>query len=224
MFQARNRLTIGSLCLVFWLATGFVMAGDEPAQETEPASLDIGDMVPGFEGQSDQGKTWKSSEFVGKDFLVVYFYPADFTTGCTKQAELWRDNMNALAETGVKVVGVSGDSTENHKWFKEAWKLNYTLLADEEGQIAKKFGVPVNPRGGKVRPHGSDRKPLTDDAGNPLILERKVTLARWTFVIGKDGKILYKNTLVNPAKDSEQVLEFLKSREEPQSEQSPSLN
>jgi peroxiredoxin Q/BCP len=131
--------------------------------------------------------------------------------------------MNALAEKGVKVVGVSGDSAENHRLFKQAWKLNYTLLADEEGQIANKFGVPVSPRGGIVRPRGSDRKPLTDDAGNPLTLERKVTLARWTFVIGTDGKILYKNTQVNPAKDSQQVMEFLKSREQPESDQSRCL-
>jgi hypothetical protein len=93
MFQTRMVFAIGS-CLGFWLATGFAMADDE-LQEAKPVSLEIGDLAPGFEGQNDQGKTWTSSEFVGKDFLVIYFYPADFTTGCTRQAEPLGDSPGA---------------------------------------------------------------------------------------------------------------------------------
>jgi thioredoxin-dependent peroxiredoxin len=218
MFQASKIVKLGSISrisLAVWFATGVVLAAEEPVQNDKPVPLEVGDLAPAFEGQNDQGMKWKSSDSVGKKFIVLYFYPADFTTGCTKQAELWRDNMNALADKGVAVVGVSGDSVENHKLFKQAWKLNFPLLADEEGSIAEQFGVPVNHRGGQVRPHGPDRKPLTDDLGNPLVLERKATLARWTFLIGPDGKILYKNTKVNPAQDSQQVMDFLENLKEP---------
>lgn len=216
MIHVSKFYSFASLSLAVWFTTGLVPA-DEALQTEHSVAIEVGDAAPVFTGQNDQGQEWKLSEVQGESLVVVYFYPADFTTGCTRQAELWRDNMNALSEKGVKVVGISGDSVENHKLFKEAWKLNFTLIADEEGQIAKRFGVPVNQRGGKVRPRGPDRKPLIDDLGNPVVLERKVTFSRWTFLIGKDGKILYKNTRVNPAKDSQQVLDFIQSLEKTES-------
>lgn len=178
------------------------------ADDAAEVNLEVGDVAPLFESLDENGESWKLDEHVGKKFIVVYFYPADFTTGCTRQAEAWRDNLNALTDAGVEVVGVSGDSVLNHKLFKDNWKLNFTLLADGEAQIPQKFGVPVR-GGGRVRPRGPDRKPLLDAAGEPLQLERKATFDRWTFVIDKEGKIAYKNTKVNPAKDSEQVLEFI---------------
>lgn len=213
MYQTRMFVKRGLIGLTMLLATAFV-AADKPESETPPVMLEVADTAPVFEGDDDQGKRWKSSDFVGKKHVVVYFYPADFTTGCTKQAELWRDNLNALVGDDVEVIGVSGDAVQNHKLFKEAWKLNFTLLADTDGEIAKKFGVPSR-RGGKVRPRGPDRKLLTDDEGKPLLLERKATLFRWTFVIGKDKKIAYKNTRVIPSKDSQRVLKFLGKLKEP---------
>ena len=193
-----------SLVIAAVLSAGGVLADDKPV------NLDVGDKAPVFQGDADSGKTWKSTDNVGKKYLVLYFYPADFTTGCTRQAKLWRDNMNTLAKKGVNVVGVSGDSVLNHKLFKQTWKLNFTLLADENAKIANRFGVPTR-RGGRVRPRGPDRKPLIDGDGRPLTLERKATFARWTFVIGKDGKVLYKNKRVRPASDSKKVLEFIES-------------
>jgi len=182
------------------------------AEETK-VDLKVGSVAPSFIGTDDQGKAWKSSDHVGKKIVVVYFYPADFTAGCTKQAESWRDNMNAVVAKGVEVIGVSGDEVMNHKLFKEVWKLNFTLLADGEAAIAKQFGVPAR-GGGKVRPRGPDRQILLDEAGEPIVLERKATFARWTFVIGKAGTIVYKNAKVNPAKDSLQVLEFIDGLDE----------
>ena len=89
--------------------------------------------------------------------------------------------------------------------FKEHEKLNFTLLADEKGDLAKKFGVPVAP-GAEVRAKLADKKLVT--------LKREVTMARWTFIIGKDGKILYKNTKVNPVEDSKQVAAIIEKLEE----------
>ena len=203
------------------LTAGFLFAEEESPKEAKPVQLEVGDQAPAFEGQNDEGKTWTSRDSVGKKYVVLYFYPADFTTGCTTQAKLWRDNLNVLAERGVEVVGVSGDSARSHALFKKAWSLNFPLLADEEAKIAKQFGVTIHERAAKLRPRGPDQKPLLDEAGNPLLLERKVTFARWTFLIGKEGKILYKNTRVNPAKDSQQILEFLETLNEPASQASP---
>ena len=205
--MARISLFCTSLAI---LAAGTAgLAEDKAAGSKKPVNLEVDDQSPAFEGTDDYGKKWRSRD-VGKKYLVVYFYPADFTTGCTRQAVTWRDNVNALKANDVEVVGVSADSVRNHRLFRDAWKLNFTLLADEDGAIAKKFGVPVR-RGGRVRPRGPDRKSLTDENGKPIVLERKATFARWTFVIGKVGNVLYKNTRVRPAQDSKQVLELIKT-------------
>jgi len=177
-------------------------AADEPKKE-----LQVGATAPEFEAIDDQGQTWLSSEHVGSKYLVVYFYPGDFTPGCTKQAQIVRDNMNKLKEAGIEVVGVSGDAAETHALFKKAQMLNFTLLADASGNLAKQFGVPLN-AGGEVK--------AKDAEGKVVTLKREVTAARWTFIIGKDGKVLYKNTKVNPAEDSKQVVAFIESLEKKQ--------
>ena len=71
--------------------------------DQKPAELKVGDPAPTFEATDDQGKTFKSSDVVGKKVLVVYFYPADLTGGCTKQACGFRDDMSKLADKGVEV-------------------------------------------------------------------------------------------------------------------------
>ena len=201
-----------------WLVAVLVVCGAIPAaEEAQPVvksdavktvDLAVGEAAPAFKGTDDRGQAWDSAEHVGKNYTVIYFYPADFTGGCIKQAETFRDTMNQLTEQGVTVIGISGDSVKNHQLFKAAWKLNYTLLADEAGNIADKFGVPKQ-AGGQVMPHGPDRKPLLNEAGDKFRIERQATFARWTFLIGKDGKVLYKNTKVIPANDAKQVLEFI---------------
>lgn len=160
------------------------------------ADLKVGDPAPTFSAPDDTGKAWKSSDHVGKKIVVVYFYPADMTGGCTKQACGFRDDMKKLTDQGVEVVGVSGDSVRNHQLFKKAEMLNFTLLADEDGSVAKAFGVPVGPGGEITR---------TID-GKEEVLKRGVTAKRWTFVIGKDGKIVSKNTEVKAADDSKAIL------------------
>lgn len=160
--------------------------------------LKVGDAAPVFQSTDDQGKTWKSDDHVGKKIIVVYFYPADLTGGCTKQACGFRNDMAKLGDKGIEVIGVSGDSVKNHQIFKDVHKLNFTLLADEDGSVAKKFGVPLK-AGGVAK--------VKDADGKPLELTRGVTAARWTFVIGKDGKIAYKNTKVDAANDSKAIME-----------------
>jgi peroxiredoxin Q/BCP len=183
-------------------ATILLLAGSLSAQDEKKVDLSVGDTAPTFSATDDQGKPWKTTDLVGKKFVVVYFFPADFTSGCRAQAQKFRDNMNALNEKGIEIIGISGDSVITHAHFKKAEKLNFTLLADEDGSIAKQFGVPLG-KGGEVRAKDSD--------GNPLVLKRAVTAARWTFIIGMDGKIAYKNTKVNPTEDSKQVAAFIEN-------------
>jgi peroxiredoxin Q/BCP len=171
------------------------LRGDEP----EKVELKVGDEAPEFTATDDTGEEWKSEDHVGKKVIVVYFYPADFTLGCTAQACGFRDDMTDLSDKDVEVVGVSGDSAENHKLFKEHHKLNFTLLADEEGKLAKSFGVPMRD-GGEVTVKELDGK----------VISRGVTTARWTFVIDKDGKIAYKNEKVVAKDDSKEILKLIK--------------
>jgi thioredoxin-dependent peroxiredoxin len=181
---------------------------DNPTEDAKAAELAVKDPAPAFESRDDQGKIWKSGDHVGKEFVVIYFFPADFTPGCRAQARSFRDNMNQLAADGITVVGISGDSVGNHELFKKTEKLNFTLLADEDGSVAKKFGVPLG-KGGEVMPKDDQKKPMMDAEGQPIVLRRGVTAARWTFIIGRDGKIAYKNTKVIPAQDSKQVAAFI---------------
>jgi peroxiredoxin Q/BCP len=108
--------------------------------------------------------------------------------------------MKPLTDKGVEVIGISGDSMKNHQLFKEVHKLNFTFLADEDGAIAKKFGVPLKDGG---------TFPTKDLKGNDVILKRGVTASRWTFVIDKNGKIAHLNTKVNAAEDGKQILEVV---------------
>lgn len=157
--------------------------------------LNVGDKAPVFTTYDDKGKQWKSGDIVGSKHLVVYFYPAAMTGGCTKQACAFRDDKSKLTKLNAVVVGVSGDKPEGLSHFKKAENLNFTLLSDEKGDLAQKFGVPFG-KGGVIE---------REVDGQKVILSRGVTSKRWTFVISKDGKVVYKNDKVNAAKDSHAV-------------------
>lgn len=181
--------------------TETVCADEKPAAEKSDTMVNVGDTAPAFEAPDDLGKIWKSSDHVGRKVLVVYFYPADLTGGCTKQACAFRDHRDELSKAGIEVVGVSGDSPENHQLFKKLHSLNFTLLADEEGKVARAFGVPVR-----------DGATITKQVdGVDRVLTRGVTAARWTFVIGLDGKVIHKKTVVDAASDSADVLQAVKA-------------
>ncbi len=179
---------------------GLAMSLAAGRAEAQNAALSVGDRAPTFEAVADDGQVWRSEEHVGRSILVVYFYPAAMTDGCTKQACSFRDNRSQLQDLGAEVVGVSGDRLDNLRAFKGSNMLNFPLLSDTEGSIARAFGVPLRQGGTITR---------TVD-GRELALTRDVTAARWTFIIGRDGKIAYKETQVDPAGDGEAVVAALR--------------
>jgi len=106
--------------------------------------LKEGDKAPDFclKGIDENGE---EKEFCLKDFrgskLILYFYPKDDTPGCTTEACDFRDNLNVLAGKGYKVVGVSPDSVNSHKKFREKYGLNFPLLSDPDKKVAEAYGA-----------------------------------------------------------------------------------
>jgi len=178
-------------------------AADEKKEKAVPK---VGDPAPQFTLQDDQGKEWNSADHYGKKIVVLYFYPADMTGGCTKQACGYRDELGELNNAGVEVVGISGDSVKNHQFFKKAHKLNFTLLADPKGEAAEKFGVPYT--------LGEKSFEATAGDGTKETLIRTATTQRWTIVVDKDGKVAMKRDLkaegTEAGKDPEVVKAFVK--------------
>ena len=104
--------------------------------------LKIGDKMPAFEVQDQDGKTVKSEDFIGKGRkTIIYFYPKDNTTGCTAEACSLRDNYAALTAAGYNVVGVSKDSAKSHFGFRSKYDLPFTLLADTSTKMLQDFGA-----------------------------------------------------------------------------------
>jgi thioredoxin-dependent peroxiredoxin len=195
----RKWLLVASLGIVSWS----ILCGDGHAQ-----SLQVGDFVPEFEAQSDDGEVWKLREKLGRRMMVLFFYQSDFSFCCTRQAERYRDAQRELAMLDVDLVGISCDSQESHQLFKLAHALNYPLLSDQDGSIARQLGVPLR-AGGKAMAHDTFGKSLTDANGEALHFTRDWTAARWTFVIGKDGRVLHRDTRVSPIGDSKRVAEVI---------------
>lgn len=182
-----------ALCASFSLA---LFSGAASAQQADEPGLDVGELAPEFEAVADNGEVWRSSEARDGKLLVVYFYPAAMTGGCTTQACLFRDNRSKLLDMGAEVVGVSGDRVANLRAFKGANRLNFPLLSDTTGAIAAAFGVPVGDGGTITR----------NVDGEEITLTRDVTTSRWTFIIGKDGRIVYKGIDVDPEGDTAAVI------------------
>jgi len=102
--------------------------------------LKIGDRMPDFEVQDQNGGTVSSKDLLGRK-TIVYFYPKDNTSGCTAEACNLRDNYEVLKANGYNVVGVSKDSVASHKRFAEKYDLPFTLLSDPSTGMLQAFGA-----------------------------------------------------------------------------------
>jgi peroxiredoxin Q/BCP len=126
-----------------------------------------GDIVPDFELPDQDGTKRSLSDLLGNGPVVLFFYPAAMTPGCTKEACHFRDIGAEFEAAGVQRVGISRDSVRRQKQFADKHTFDYPLLSDEDGTVADIFGVSRNGLLGKLGP-----------------------VKRWTFAIGKDQRVV----------------------------------
>lgn len=190
--QAMKRFSITITIITLALMSTF-------AQEK---NVKVGDYIKDFEALDEQGKKWNSKNLPDDSYLVVYFYPAAMTGGCTKQACAYRDDKSELEDLNALVIGISGDEVNNLELFKKAHNLNFTLLSDPDGRLAELFGVPVNK---------AEKSIVRTVEGNEYTLKRQATISRWTYIINSEGKVIYKSSEVDAANDSKNVIEVLRN-------------
>ena len=140
--------------------------------------------APEFNLPDQTGKYHSLAEYAGK-WLILYFYPADDTPGCTTEACGFRDDYKILAERGLHVVGISKDSVKSHAKFAEKYHLNFPLLADENKEVLKAYGAWNN----KV-----------------MFGKEYFGTIRKTFLINPAGEIIKEYPKVSPAGHSAAIL------------------
>jgi len=169
---------------------------------TASAQVSLGEKVSKFSATDQNGSKWAlKKEMKSVEYMVIYFYPAAFTGGCTKQACTYRDQKAELDGVNAGLIGVSGDSPETLKLFALEHQLNFTLLSDESGELAELFGVP----------HSEGETIQREINGKTFDLSRGSTIKRWTFILDNKGILIYKDAEVNAAEDSKKVMEFISS-------------
>ena len=104
-------------------------------------AIQIGDKLPSFKATKQDGTAFDSQEVNHKP-VVIYFYPKDFTPGCTTQACGFRDAYQDFQDLGAEVIGISGDSATSHQNFQQKYKLPFILLSDADRKLRRLFGVP----------------------------------------------------------------------------------
>lgn len=168
---------------LFLLCTLFTLSVSQLKAQS-PKHLAVGDNAPAFSLTDQYGKTFNLSDHIGKDILVVYFYPKDESMVCTKEACAFRDSFDAFTKAGAKVIGINGGTIASHKAFSEHYKLPFTLLSDPGNKVYNLFGVK-----GKMFFTG-----------------------RETFVIDLKGKIVYQHEAMLQGKEhADDALTFIKA-------------
>ena len=150
-----------------------------------------GQALPKFQLSDSDGNIVKSNELKGKK-LVIYFYPKDFTPGCTIEADEFSKDYNKFQKVGIEIIGISKDDVESHKKFCIKMKIPYTLLADTETKVSKIFGV-----WGKKKFMGREYMGIN----------------RSTFLVNENGKIFKVFEKVKAKGHSKEVLEAYASVE-----------
>jgi peroxiredoxin Q/BCP len=126
--------------------------------------MEKGDLAGDFELQDETGAPRRLSEFLAKGRVVLFFYPAAMSAGCTRESCHFRDLAGEFAAARGQRIGISHDSVAKQRQFAERHSLGYPLLSDADGTVARQFGV--NTRFGII------------------------PVKRWTFVIGSDGRVI----------------------------------
>lgn len=137
----------------------------------------------------DQNEEIRSLADYKGEFILLYFYPKDMTTGCTLEAQGFRNRSNLLNKLGIQVLGVSGDSVESHKKFADANKINFPLLADVDKKVIGKYAVWVE---------------------KSIYGKTYMGIQRDSFLIDKEGKIIKHYVKVSPADHPTEVIKDVK--------------
>lgn len=148
-------------------------------------TLEKGDPAPDFDLPTDAGGRVTSAALRGRPY-VLYFYPKDDTSGCTKEAIGFTERYPELRKLGVEVVGVSKDSAASHDRFKKKYGLAFPLAADEEGKLVEAFGSWVE---------------------KSMYGRKYMGIDRSTFLVGADGRIVRAWRGVKVPGHVEEVLE-----------------
>jgi peroxiredoxin Q/BCP len=144
---------------------------------------EIGKPAPDFNLTTGDGSQVSLKDFKGK-WVVLYFYPKDFTSGCTMEARNFQRDLAKYNDADAVILGVSVDTAQSHKDFCAKEGLNFKLLADPDGKVSTEYGSVMDYKGSKLA-------------------------ARNTFIINPKGEIAKVYTGVKPAEHSEQVLKDL---------------
>jgi peroxiredoxin Q/BCP len=148
--------------------------------------LEEGTAAPDFSMRDAKGKVFKLSDLKGKKNAVVYFYPKDFTPGCTTEATEFTRDYKQFVDAGIEIVGISPDDEESHDKFRAKMGIPYPLVADTQKEVSKKYGV----------------------YGLKSFMGREyMGVNRSTFLVDKTGKIVKVFKKVKPAGHSKEVLE-----------------
>ncbi len=147
--------------------------------------LDVGTTVPDMTLMDDKGNQVRLADLKGKPY-ILYFYPADDTPGCTKEACSFRDNYHAFRRAGVEVYGVSADTAESHAAFRDKYNLPFPLLVDEGHKLADALGA-----WGEKNNYG----------------KKSIGMLRVTYAVGPDGTVQRAYPKVKP---DEHALEILR--------------
>ena len=124
------------------LVIGFAWNALELSEgEMKMTKLAVGDAAPDFSATTFDGHRIRLSDYHGQRGIVLFFYPKDGTSVCTKEACAFRDSYEKFSEAGVEVIGVSSDSDESHRTFAKQNKLSFPLISDADGSLQKAFGV-----------------------------------------------------------------------------------
>ena len=150
-------------------------------------TVQAGDPAPDFTLPRSGGGTVSLHDLRGKE-VVLYFYPKDDTSGCTKEACSFRDMHSDLTKADVVVLGVSPDSVQSHDRFAQKYNLPFALLADTDHQVAEAYGVWVE---------------------KSMYGKKYMGIQRATFLVGEDGRIKHIWPKVKPEDHAAQVLEAL---------------
>ena len=130
--------------------------------------LNPGDKAPDFSLHDQENKKINLRDFIGKQEVVLYFYPKDDTPGCTKEACGFRDSIKAFKKKDAVVLGVSNDDQVSHQKFANKYELPFPLLSDVDKKVAEAYGVYKE---------------------KSMYGKKYMGIERTTFVIGKDGKV-----------------------------------